>query len=186
MQPIHAALTRDDTCAALGITVRASAPVLALCCDFDGERWRQRRGEKPCQTVHHIRSWRMDVVVGRTRQTRAPMNPSERDRRRGAADSSAFSGKEELPRRCAARTPPKYPRGYGPCFPSYGAMFSEGSRHQATVGVGAFCSMRFCRFSSAQNSGGIVACMELTLARTCVTVCAPTINAAATSGAAEN
>jgi hypothetical protein len=30
--------------------------------------------------------------------------------------------------------------------------------------VGAFCSMKFCRFSSAQNSGGIVACMELTFA----------------------
>jgi hypothetical protein len=57
---------------------------------------------------------------------------------------------------------------------------------QATVGVGAFCSMRFCRFSSAQNSGGMVVCMELTLARTCASVCAPTINAAATSGAAEN
>ncbi len=63
---------------------------------------------------------------------------------------------------------------------------SSSGRHQAAVGVGAFCSMKFCRFSSPQNSGGIVACMELTLARTCASVCAPTISAAATSGAAEN
>jgi hypothetical protein len=47
--------------------------------------------------------------------------------------------------------------------------------------VSRFCSthgrwagaMRFCRFSSAQNSGGIVAGMELTLATTCAfSVCA--------------
>src|SRR3982074_2422174 len=35
------------------------------------------------------------------------------------------------------------------------------------LGVGAFCSMSLCRFSSAQKSGGILACIEVTLARTC-------------------
>jgi hypothetical protein len=70
--------------------------------------------------------------------------------------------------------------------PSMSISDTLGGRYQAAVGVGAFCSMRFCRFSSAQNSSGIVASMELTLARTCASVCAPTINAAATSGAAEN
>ena len=45
--------------------------------------------------------------------------------------------------------------------------------------------MSFCLFSSAQKSGGTVACIEVTLARTCSALRAPTISAAATSGAAE-
>jgi hypothetical protein len=77
-------------------------------------------------------------------------------------------------------------RQYIVATPSMSISDTLAGPYQASVGVGAFCSMRFCRFSSAQNSAGIVACMELTLARTCASVCAPTINTAATSGAAEN
>jgi hypothetical protein len=69
---------------------------------------------------------------------------------------------------------------------SSGGKLAGPADHQADAGVGAFWSIRFCRFSSAQNPGAIVVCIELTLARTCAEVCAPTINAAATSGSAAN
>jgi hypothetical protein len=80
-----------------------AADDLLLHGDFDGERWRQRRGEQPYQTVHDTRSRRTDAVVGMARQTRALMNnPSERERRGKSAsvqslNSNIFGSYSALP-----------------------------------------------------------------------------------------